>query len=97
MSSKGEEEIDIDDPDFWQKWAKKAELDVDLMNKVGHVQICVLPSRLGALWLLKEDDFTVVFKKVNSGNVRERDPGHPLKFTPLLSVLIQMKNELSSH
>lgn len=36
MSSKGEEEIDIDDPDFWQKWAKKAELDVDLMNKVGH-------------------------------------------------------------
>ena len=34
MSSKGEEEIDIDDPDFWQKWAKKAELDVDLMNKV---------------------------------------------------------------
>lgn len=35
MSSKGEEEIDIDDPDFWQKWAKKAELDVDLMNKVG--------------------------------------------------------------
>jgi len=34
VSSKGEEEIDIDDPDFWQKWAKKAELDVDLMNKV---------------------------------------------------------------
>lgn len=34
MSSKGEEEIDIDDPDFWQKWAKKADLDVDLINKV---------------------------------------------------------------
>lgn len=33
VSSKGEEEIDIDDPDFWQKWAKKADLDVDLMNK----------------------------------------------------------------
>lgn len=36
MSSKGEEDIDIDDPDFWQKWAKKAELDVDLMNKASH-------------------------------------------------------------
>jgi len=36
VSSKGEEEIDIDDPDFWEKWAKKAELDVDLMNKVGN-------------------------------------------------------------
>lgn len=34
VSSKGEEEIDIDDPDFWQKWAKKADLDVDLINKV---------------------------------------------------------------
>ena len=28
-------DIDIDDPNFWQKWAKKAELDVDeLTNKV---------------------------------------------------------------
>ena len=35
VSAKGEEDIDIDDPDFWQKWAKKADLDVDaLMNKV---------------------------------------------------------------
>ena len=41
MSSKGEEEIDIDDPDFWQKWAKKAELDVDLINKVDNPIISV--------------------------------------------------------
>lgn len=45
MSSKGEEEIDIDDPDFWQKWAKKAELDVDLMNKVGTQIFRPCPSR----------------------------------------------------
>ena len=31
-------DIDIDDPNFWQKWAKKAELDVDeLTNKVTSV------------------------------------------------------------
>ena len=34
VSAKGEEDIDIDDPNFWQKWAKKAELDVDYLNKV---------------------------------------------------------------
>ena len=28
-------DIDINDPNFWQKWAKKADLDVDMMtNKV---------------------------------------------------------------
>ena len=49
MSSKGEEEIDIDDPDFWQKWAKKAELDVDLMNKVCHK----LERKTRIFWLSK--------------------------------------------
>lgn len=29
------EDIDINDPNFWQKWAKKADLDTDeLKNKV---------------------------------------------------------------
>ena len=28
-------EIKLDDPDFWEKWAKRAELDVDqLKNRV---------------------------------------------------------------
>jgi len=28
-------DIDIDDPEFWQKWAKKADVDLDIMqNKV---------------------------------------------------------------
>lgn len=25
-------DISLEDPDFWQKWAKKAELDLDAMN-----------------------------------------------------------------
>lgn len=32
MSARGEEDIDIDDPDFWKKWAKKADLDMDYIN-----------------------------------------------------------------
>lgn len=32
----GSADISIDDPDFWEKWAKKAHLDLDqLANKVG--------------------------------------------------------------
>ena len=30
-------DIDIDDPQFWQKWAKKADVDLEYMqNKVRH-------------------------------------------------------------
>ncbi|KAK3733995.1 hypothetical protein QZH41_009861 [Actinostola sp. cb2023] len=32
VSARGEEDIDVDDPDFWQKWAKKADLDMDYIN-----------------------------------------------------------------
>ena len=34
-ATKKGDDIDIDDPDFWKKWAMKADIDVDeLMNKV---------------------------------------------------------------
>ncbi|XP_032220278.1 chromodomain-helicase-DNA-binding protein 8 isoform X2 [Nematostella vectensis] len=32
VSAKGDDDIDVDDPDFWEKWAKKADLDVDYLN-----------------------------------------------------------------
>ena len=32
--SEGSSDINVDDPDFWQKWAEKAKLDLDeLANK----------------------------------------------------------------
>lgn len=32
-------DISLEDPDFWQKWAKKAELDLDAINgRVLHTQ-----------------------------------------------------------
>lgn len=32
MSSGNRTDISLEDPDFWQKWAKKAELDLDAIN-----------------------------------------------------------------
>lgn len=28
------DDIDINDPEFWQKWAKKADVDVDTLDTV---------------------------------------------------------------
>ena len=33
-ASANRDDIDIDDPNFWQKWAKKAEIDVEGGGKV---------------------------------------------------------------
>ena len=39
----GSADISIDDPDFWEKWAKKAHLDLDqLANKVGSFLVSYL-------------------------------------------------------
>ncbi len=36
FAADGSSDINVDDPDFWQKWAAKANLDLDeLANKVG--------------------------------------------------------------
>lgn len=36
VASENRTDIALDDPNFWQKWAKKADLDLDLLNsKVG--------------------------------------------------------------
>ena len=34
MSEQGAADIDIDDPKFWEKWAKKAEIEVDELGDV---------------------------------------------------------------
>lgn len=32
VSSGNRTDISLEDPDFWQKWAKKAELDLEAIN-----------------------------------------------------------------
>lgn len=32
VSSGNRTDISLEDPDFWQKWAKKAELDLDVLH-----------------------------------------------------------------
>lgn len=37
MASGNRTDISLDDPNFWQKWAKKAEIDIDAIS--GRVSI----------------------------------------------------------
>ena len=55
FTSEGAEGIDLDDPDFWQKWAQKAKLDLNkLANKV--TNICsVLVADINFYILLKDN------------------------------------------
>lgn len=48
MASGNRTDISLEDPDFWQKWAKKAELDLDVIN--GRVR-CKLTEEKSSLVL----------------------------------------------
>lgn len=43
-------DIDIDDPEFWQKWAKKADVDLDIMQNKVHQYFIVSFSQLKFFW-----------------------------------------------
>ena len=43
MSDKARQDIDLDDPDFWKKWAKKASVDLDQLDQVSRIY-CMLLS-----------------------------------------------------
>ena len=34
MSAEDQDDISLDDPNFWEKWAKKADLDLGRMKDV---------------------------------------------------------------
>lgn len=42
VASENRNDIALDDPEFWQKWAKKADIDMDSINrKVNLMYFCV--------------------------------------------------------
>lgn len=47
MASGNRTDISLDDPNFWQKWAKKAEIDIDAIS--GRVSIS-FPLKKTTCW-----------------------------------------------
>lgn len=45
VASGNRTDISLDDPNFWQKWAKKAEIDIDAISgRVSTFLMCVFSS-----------------------------------------------------
>lgn len=51
-ASSNRSDIELDDPDFWKKWAKKAEIDTDLGDKLRKVLWSVHCLKLPCLQLM---------------------------------------------
>ncbi|MEQ2212042.1 hypothetical protein XENOCAPTIV_023765, partial [Xenoophorus captivus] len=41
VASENRTDIALDDPEFWQKWAKKADIDMDSFNQKVTLEICI--------------------------------------------------------
>lgn len=44
-ASNNRSDIEIDDPDFWKKWAKKAEIDTEVAEKMRKVSVSMCVCR----------------------------------------------------
>ena len=42
VASENRSDIALDDPEFWQKWAKKADIDLDSINRKVGTRSCSL-------------------------------------------------------
>jgi len=52
VASENRNDIALDDPEFWQKWAKKADIDIETMNrKVSAGFFKVLLPQHGKHWM----------------------------------------------
>ena len=66
-SKRDRTDIDIDDPDFWKKWAKKAEIDVDKDEKV-----CIFFGRVFLCFQVYLADSLVVNPKIAYPDLTQR-------------------------
>uniref|UniRef100_A0A452IVR3 Chromodomain helicase DNA binding protein 8 n=1 Tax=Gopherus agassizii TaxID=38772 RepID=A0A452IVR3_9SAUR len=84
VASENRTDIALDDPNFWQKWAKKADLDLDLLNRKNNLVIDTprVRKQTRHFSTLKDDDL-VEFSDLESEDEerprsRRHDRHHPL-------------------
>lgn len=47
MASGNRTDISLDDPNFWDKWAKKADIDMEMVN--GRVSFTIMVQYIGKI------------------------------------------------
>ncbi|XP_063769585.1 chromodomain-helicase-DNA-binding protein 8 isoform X2 [Pseudophryne corroboree] len=66
VASENRTDIALDDPNFWQKWAKKADLDLDLLNSKNTLVIDTPRVRKQTRHFTNKDDDMVEFSDLES-------------------------------
>ncbi|KAM4808492.1 chromodomain-helicase-DNA-binding protein 8 [Rhinophrynus dorsalis] len=66
VASENRTDISLDDPNFWQKWAKKADLDLDLLNSKNTLVIDTPRVRKQTRHFSNKDDDMVEFSDLES-------------------------------
>ncbi|CAH2294634.1 chromodomain-helicase-DNA-binding 8 isoform X1 [Pelobates cultripes] len=66
VASENRTDISLDDPNFWQKWAKKADLDLDLLNSKNTLVIDTPRIRKQTRHFSNKDDDMVEFSDLES-------------------------------
>ncbi|XP_058868476.1 chromodomain-helicase-DNA-binding protein 8 isoform X1 [Acipenser ruthenus] len=77
VASENRTDISLDDPNFWQKWAKKADLDMDTINRKNTLVIDTprVRKQTRQFSTLKDDD-PVEFSDLDSEEERPRSRRH---------------------
>lgn len=73
VGTQAREDIDIDDPDFWKKWAKRAEIEVDEMGEKNELVIHE-PRRRTQIKRYGHDENLMDISDLESSSDSEGDP-----------------------
>uniref|UniRef100_A0A8C0KRD9 Chromodomain helicase DNA binding protein 8 n=1 Tax=Canis lupus dingo TaxID=286419 RepID=A0A8C0KRD9_CANLU len=78
VASENRTDISLDDPNFWQKWAKKADLDMDLLNSKNNLVIDTprVRKQTRHFSTLKDDDLVEFSDLESEDDERPRSRRH---------------------
>ncbi|KAM6450952.1 chromodomain-helicase-DNA-binding protein 8 isoform 1-T3 [Liasis olivaceus] len=85
VASENRTDIALDDPNFWQKWAKKADLDLDLLNSKNNLVIDTprVRKQTRHFSTLKDDDLVEFSDLESDDDDRPRSRRHDRHHHPL--------------
>ncbi|XP_042329104.1 chromodomain-helicase-DNA-binding protein 8 isoform X4 [Sceloporus undulatus] len=85
VASENRTDIALDDPNFWQKWAKKADLDLDMLNSKNNLVIDTprVRKQTRHFSTLKDDDLVEFSDLESDDDDRPRSRRHDRHHHPL--------------
>lgn len=80
MASGNRTDISLDDPNFWDKWAKKADIDMEMVNG----RVCTSPQ---IIQYAEQSIITTYSSQISVASHKDIMPRHTAGLQPSISVL----------